>query len=104
MKRVIEGKTYNTDTATLIGEASYGNHGDFHAWEEALYRTAKGAFFLVGSGGARTRWREQVSQNTWSGGEGMEAMIPPEALEWCERHGVDADTIAEHFGDLVTEA
>jgi len=103
MKRVIEGKTYNTDTATLIGEASYGNHGDFHAWEEALYRTQKGAFFLVGSGGARTRWGEKVSQNTWSGGEGMEALTPENALIWAEAHNVDADTIAEHFGDLIEE-
>jgi hypothetical protein len=104
MKRVIEGKTYNTETATLIGEASYGYSGDFNAWDETLYRTPKGAFFLVGSGGARTRWRERVSQNTWCGGEGMQALSAAEALEWCELHDVDVDVISAHFGDLIEEA
>jgi hypothetical protein len=101
MQRVIDGKRYDTETATLIGEDAFGNRGDFHAWEESLYRTPKGHFFLAGSGGARSSWGKQVTQNTWSGGEGLRAMSPAEALQWCEDHEVDADVIAEHFGDLV---
>lgn len=97
MKRVINGKVYNTETATEVASDSYGYGNDFHAWDETLYRTPKGAYFLRGSGGARTKWGEQVSQNTWSGGEGIEVLTEAEALEWCERHQVDPDVIAAQF-------
>jgi hypothetical protein len=97
MKRVIEGKTYNTATATEIGSDSFGYSGDHDYWDETLYRAPKGAYFVAGSGGPRSQYRERVGQNMWSGGEGLRRLTEAEALEWCEAHGVDADTIAEHF-------
>lgn len=97
MKRVINGRVYDTDKAEEIGEASYGNSGDFHSWEETLYKTPKGAYFVAGSGGARSKYSRQISQNTWSGGDGMEVLSSAEALEWCEKHRIDADVISTHF-------
>jgi hypothetical protein len=32
-----------------------------------------------------------------SGGSGIQALTPTEALAWCEDAGIDADTIAEYF-------
>ena len=49
MQRVIDGKRYNTETATLIADNVYWDGHNFerngtNAW---LYRTPKGAFFMV---------------------------------------------------------
>lgn len=97
MKRVINGRVYDSDKSELIGECGFGHSGDFNAWEETLYKTSKGAYFVAGSGGPRSRYGRQTSQNTWSGSESIEVLSEGEALAWCERHHIDADTIAQHF-------
>lgn len=97
MKRIVQGKLYDTKTAQEI--ASWDNslgRGDFGHCSERLFKTPKGAFFLAGEGGALTRWSEPVG-NMRAGGSGIVPLSPEEALTWCETHGVDADTIAEHF-------
>jgi hypothetical protein len=43
MKRIIDGKSYNTDTATCIAQV-VRDHDDF----ECLYQTRHGAFFRYG--------------------------------------------------------
>lgn len=43
MKRIIDGVTYNTDTATRIADG--GSETSFAGWE--LYQTRHGAFFMV---------------------------------------------------------
>lgn len=98
MKQVIEGKVYNTETADCVAEASSSaNYGDFSYWEESLYRTKKGAWFTAGHGGPMTKYARSVGSNSRSGGSGMEALSESEALAWCERNEVNADTIAEYF-------
>jgi hypothetical protein len=44
MKKIINGKIYNTDTATFIGNHQYANAGDFHYEDTDLYRTPKARF------------------------------------------------------------
>ena len=56
MKKIIDGKVYNTDTAKKIGEWSYGRYGDINYVEETLYQTKKGAFFIYYEGGANTSY------------------------------------------------
>lgn len=98
MKRVIDGKRYDTETAELIAEASAScPSSDFAYWEESLYKTRNGRFFVAGEGGPMSRWSRRIDSNSWSGGEGMEVLTADEALAWCEKHQVDAGTIAEHF-------
>ena len=96
MKRIIQGKIYNTDTATRIGNRQHSNRGDFHYEDTDLYRTPKGAFFISGEGGALSRWSEPCG-NGMSGGHGIQAMSATEALAWCEDAGIDADVIAQYF-------
>ena len=97
MKKIINGKIYNTDTAAFIGNHQYANMGDFHYEDTDLYRTPKGAFFVQGTGGAYSRWSRPCGSNGMSGGHGIQALTPTEALEWCEAAGIDADTIAQYF-------
>lgn len=98
MKKVIDGKAYNTETATQIANWDNGVYGsDFNACDETLYVTQKGNYFVAGAGGALTRWSRSCGNNGRQGGEGIEVLTKAQALEWCETHGVDADTITKHF-------
>ena len=53
MKKIINGKMYNTETACLMGEHSncYGPN-DFRCCSEQLYQKRTKEFFMYGSGGA----------------------------------------------------
>lgn len=47
MKRIINKKVYNTETATLIAETTNGlSYSDFNCIKEDLYRTKKGQYFI----------------------------------------------------------
>ena len=97
MKQVIDGKLYDTETAEKIEVFDNGlARSDFHSLSETLYKTKSGRFFLVGEGGALTRWFQPIG-NGRGGGSGIQALSAGEALEWCETHRVDADVIAQHF-------
>ena len=104
MKKIIDGKIYDTETATEIADwsNSYGL-SDFKHCSETLYKTTKGAYFVYGEGGANSRWAEPVG-NMRGYGDGIQPMNPAEALGWCETHDVDADVIAAEFTDLIEEA
>ena len=96
MKKVIDGKLYNTETADRLHD--WNNRcpcSDFQYCEEALYRTKKGAFFLAGSGGPMSKYAQAIEQNSWGGGEGLEPLSTEEALNWAETHDMDPDEIAE---------
>jgi hypothetical protein len=97
MKRIINGKIYNTETADHIGNfGSDCGPGDFRYEDTDLFRTKKGAWFICGEGGPLSRWSRPIG-NGQSGGTGIEAMTTAEALEWCEFSRIDADVIAKYF-------
>jgi hypothetical protein len=84
-RKVIEGKAYDTETATFLAEASGGGYSnDFSHWEELLYRTPRGRLFVAGNGGALSRWSEAVGQNSWTGGSGIRPLSEGEARQWVE--------------------
>ena len=100
MKKVIDGKLYNTNTAQLVH--SYGRGSAWQEDKETLYRSQKGAWFLYGEGGPKSQYSEPEPGGGWSTG----TLIPftaGEALRWLEQHA-SADTALEHFGAKVEEA
>jgi hypothetical protein len=103
MKRIINGKRYDTETATEVATWGHGYRGDFDEVTETLYRTKSGAWFLHGEGGPNTRWRQTVGQNEWSGGEGIEPLTETEAREWLEAHGKTAE-LEEYFSGAIVDA
>lgn len=96
MRKIIDGKTYDTDKATFIGTHESGQAGDFEWYEEALYRNRRGHYFLYGEGGARTRYARRDGDG-WTGGEMIVPMGVDEAREWAERY-LDADAYETAFG------
>jgi len=98
MKKVINGKIYNTETAKLIADWNNRcNANDFHVCEESLYKTKKGQFFIQGSGGAMSKYARPCGANSVGGSCDIELLNEAEALDWCEIHNIDADIITENF-------
>ena len=99
MKKIIDGKVYNTDTAKEIGEWSYGRYNDFDYLSETLYKTQKGAFFLYYEGGANTGYGQDLGSGNRCGGSGIRLISEKEAKDWCMEH-IDADDYIEIFGEV----
>jgi len=97
MKKVINGRTYNTETSKLIGEWDNGRYGnDFGSCSERLYVNSKGTYFLVGEGGPMSKYAVSHGNNTSGSSNNVEPMTKDEAMEWLEEH--DNDGYIKHFG------
>lgn len=59
MKKIICKKEYDTETATLIKAYSCGELGDPKGYEEDLYQTPDGLYFLHVGGGAESIYPEE---------------------------------------------
>lgn len=98
MKKIINGKRYDTDTAEFIGYEQYLYPGQLDWWREELYKKKTGEFFLYGEGGPRSQygvWRG----NSASGGKEIRPLTLQDAQEWGERY-LDADRYEEVFGRI----
>ena len=97
MRKVINGRTYNTETSKKIGSWDNGIYGnDFRSCEENLYKNTKGAYFLVGSGGPLSKYSVSHGNNT-SGSTEIIPMAEEEAQAWAEERLTGEEVEAE-FG------
>ena len=97
MKKIINGRRYDTDTAKEVACDSYSNRSDFAYWKETLYRKNTGEFFLHGVGGPMSRYAESAGQNQWSGGQKIIPLTLEAAQKWAEEH-LDAAEYEQIFG------
>ena len=99
MKKIINGKLYNTETAKEVGQYwnGYGG-GDFYHICETLYLKKTGEYFLHGEGGAMTHYREACAGG-WTGSSVITPYTEEEAKEWAVEH-MDADDYMELFGEV----
>lgn len=51
MQKIICKKLYDTDASQIVKKITYGVYGDEDGYEESLYITADGAYFLYENGG-----------------------------------------------------
>ena len=105
MKAIIHGFRYDTEKAEKLGEYRTTNgRGDFHFFEESLYRTPKAhRYFLAGAGGAMSRYAVSCGQNQWTGGEKIITLTDAEALEWAEQF-LTADETERIFAESIVDA
>lgn len=59
MKKVICKKTYDTETSTLIKKVTVSYFGDPAGYEESLYQTQDGLFFLYVNGGTDSKYPKE---------------------------------------------
>ncbi|MBO5969937.1 MAG: hypothetical protein J6S14_15725 [Clostridia bacterium] len=100
MKKIINGKKYDTGTAKELGIWSNSYYpGDFAYCSETLYRKKTGEYFLYGIGGPMSKYAEHIGSNTTIGGSNIKPMTESEAREWAETH-LDAEEYEEIFGEV----
>ncbi len=75
MKKVICKVEYDTEKAELVKKNVYGEFGDPAGYEESLYKTADGKFFLYVNGGAESPYTE----------ENIKRMAAAKAEEWLAK-------------------
>ena len=108
MKRIINGRRYDTEApgSTLVAQACADGptmtRTDFRFWEEELYRTSHGNWFLAGEGGPFSHWAKHTDGGTaW--GDGIRPISKEQALEWLE-HAGETEAIERYFTDSIEDA
>ena len=100
MKKIINGKKYDTETAKECGIYSNGLPiSNFSYVRETLYRKNNGEFFVHGQGGAYTQYGVSCGQNCWGDGEQILPLTINNAMQWAERY-LDADEYEAIFGEV----
>ena len=72
MKEIICKVEYDTDASQLIEKRTFGQFGDAAGYEESLYKTEGGKFFLYTFGGAESKYAK----------ENITRMAANKAQEW----------------------
>lgn len=105
MRAVINGKRYDTETATPVVEEWANGYGigDFRYCIESLCRTRRGAWFAAGKGGPRSVYAESLGQNSWVSGSGIRPLSAEAAMRWLEKRGRTAE-LEKYFGDEIEDA
>lgn len=78
MKKVICKVEYDTDASEIVAKVTSGEMGDPAGYEETLYKTATGKFFLYVNGGAESVHPE----------ENITRMSAAKADEWRKEKNV----------------
>ena len=102
MKKIIDGKLYNTKTAIEIAEESFSYPGDFHHTFQTLYKTKKGVYFFHGGGGPLTEWAESLGNNSTGGSENIWIPEENEMKNWLSQN--DINKMIELFPDDIEDA
>ena len=76
MKKIICKKEYDTETANLIKKVSVGYFGDPNGYEETLYQTEGGLYFLYVNGGEESPYSQ----------ENIKRLSKEKAEEWLANH------------------
>ena len=58
MKKIICNLTYDTDASEIVKKTTYGVFGDENGYEETLYVTKEGKYFLYTNGGSASKHKK----------------------------------------------
>lgn len=78
LKKTICKVEYDTDASQLVARFAHGQFGDADGYEESLYVTEGGKFFLYTNGGPESPYK----------GEAITRMSAVKAEEWKEQHNL----------------
>ena len=76
MKKIICKREYDTENATLIQKYTYGGFGDPEGYEEILYQTPDGLYFLYVNGGESSPYPQ----------EDILRLAKTKVNDWLEKH------------------
>lgn len=98
MRKIINGKMYNTETATQIVEWNNGRYGDFDFCSQTLYRKRTGEYFLYGEGGPSSIYASPAGNNGYTSGKAIVPITEKTARKWMEERA-DVDEYIAEFGE-----
>ena len=78
MKKVICKVEYDTEASSLVAKFTSGNFGEAEGYEESLYVTDAGKYFLYVNGGAESPYAK----------EDIKRMSAAKAEEWRAEKGI----------------
>jgi hypothetical protein len=89
MKKVINRRLYDTDTAKCVGSIDFGRPDDslYYSWK-ALYVKKTGEYFLFADGGPGTQYAEAAE---------FTPLTLDEAMDWAEEN-LSGEEFEEAFG------
>ena len=104
MQRIINRKSYDTETSTCVARWSNGSKSrDFRWCAEELYVTDHGAYFLHGEGGPMSAYSRSLGLNSWTGGEDLVPLTREQAIDWLERTE-NTEALEAEFPDAIEQA
>ncbi len=98
MKKVIDGRVYDTDKAQLLGEVQHGDYGNFESWGQALYKSKSGLYFMNCWGGPLSQYGYSCPGGNISGDDFIHPVNIEQAKNWSEKN-MTGDEYIEAFGD-----
>lgn len=99
MKKIINGRLYDTDKAELLTIWNNGfPYSDLSFVEESLYRTNKGKYFLYCEGGPNSEYFEW-DEGKQRKGETIRLLTSEEARAWGEKH-MTVEAYIKEFGEV----
>lgn len=101
MDSVIDRTRYNTNSAEVIVRYEPFNGTSWFSYiKEVLYKTDNGDYFVHTARGQQTKY-VQKTEELEPESEEIQALTEEEALDWCEDHSIDGETVVKEFGHLV---
>lgn len=76
MKKIICKKEYDTEISEIVKKTTFGEFGDPAGYEETLYRTEGGSYFLYVNGGEESKYKK----------EDIKRMSEKAATAWLEEN------------------
>lgn len=59
MKKTIAGVEYDTENSEFVAKRTVGSIGEDEGFEECLFKTAAGKYFLYANGGERSKYPKE---------------------------------------------
>ena len=97
MRKVIDGKVYDTETAYAICDIPCRFYKNDFGWHDTvLYRSPRGRYFLVGEGHAASMWAVHYGNGNGSGpGSGIRVISAEDARAYAEKAECDEEDMRE---------
>lgn len=99
MRKIVNGKIYDTTTAKYMCSVSCNLYGSDFAWHDtSLYRSPKGQWFLAGEGNAYSMWGREGAGGCLPG-DGVRLLSDDQARDILEAE--DMDYLIEEYFETV---
>lgn len=99
MKKIIQGRKYNTETAKPVGEYEFDYPTSIHYYCETLFKKRNGEYFIYGEGGAGSKYSESRYGGNCAGSGRIVPMSYDNARDWAEEN-LDTEAYEAEFGEV----